>query len=118
MSVNKATGEEKTWGMLVHLSAFLQFLVPTLGMIIGPLIIWLIKKDTMPFVDDQGKEVLNFNLSIIIYSIISAALIVIAVGVVLLPIVVLFWIIYTIIGAVKANHGVVYRYPLTIRFFK
>lgn len=112
------TPEEKTWGMLAHLSAFAQFIMPAFGMIIGPLIIWLIKKDTMPFVNDQGKEVLNFNISVAIYFIISGALVLVAVGFVLLPLVGLFWIIFTIIGALKANEGVAYRYPLTIRFIK
>lgn len=112
------TQEEKTWGMLAHLSAFAQFIIPAFGMIIGPLVVWLIKKDTMPFVNDQGKEVLNFNISIAIYLIISGALVLVVVGFVLLPLVVLFWLLFTIIGAVKANEGIAYRYPLTMRFIK
>lgn len=112
------TAEEKTWGMLTHLSAFAQFIIPTFGMIIGPLVIWLIKKDTMPFINDQGREVLNFNISVAIYFIISGALVLVMVGFVLLPLIALFWIVFTIIGAIKANEGVAYRYPLTIRFLK
>lgn len=112
------TQEEKTWGMLAHLSAFAQFIIPAFGMIIGPLIVWLIKKDTMPFVNDQGKEVINFNITIVIYLIISGALVLIFVGFILLPIVCIFWLIFTIVGAVQAHNGIAYRYPLTIRFLK
>ena len=53
--MSDVTQEEKTWGMIAHLSALAGFVIP-FGNLIGPLIVWLIKKDTMPFVDDQGKE--------------------------------------------------------------
>lgn len=113
------TQGEKTWGMLTHLSALIaQFIVPGLGPIVGPLIVWLIKKDTMPFVNDQGKEALNFNISVFIYGIICGLLWLVVVGIVLLPILGLFWLIFTIVATVKAYDGVAYRYPLTIRFFK
>lgn len=113
------TEKEKTWGMFTHLSALIaQFIAPGLGPIIGPLIIWLIKKDTMPFVNDQGKEALNFNISVFIYAIICGLLWVLLIGMVLLPLLGLFWLIFTIVASVKAYEGVAYRYPLTIRFLK
>lgn len=113
------TDNEKTWGMLTHLSALIaQFIAPGLGPIIGPLIIWLIKKDTMPFVDDQGKEALNFNISVFIYGIICGLLWLVLIGMVLLPLLGLFWLVFTIVASVKAHEGVRYRYPLTIRFFR
>lgn len=109
---------EFMWGMLCHLSAFAFFILPAFGNIIAPLVIWLIKKQEMPFVDDQGKESLNFQISIWIYMIASAILILIVVGMVLLPAVFIFWFIETIIASVKASNGEAYRYPLTIRFIK
>lgn len=111
--------EERTWGMFTHLSALIaQFIVPGLGPIIGPLIIWLVKKDAMPFVDDQGKEALNFNISVFIYGVICGLLWLVFIGMILLPLLGLFWLIFTIVASVKAHEGVAYRYPLTIRFLK
>lgn len=108
--------EHKTWGMIAHLSAFAIFL--PFGNILGPLIIWLIKKDTIPFVNDQGKEVLNFNISILLYGIISGLLTFVFVGFLLLLAVFIFWLIYTIKGAMAADKGIRFRYPLTIRLIK
>lgn len=97
---------------LVHLSGFLGVLsiAP-----IGPLIFWLLTRDNHPFLDDQGKEALNFQISIAIYFVISLLLMVVGIGIILFGIVTLFWIIAPIIAAVKANSGEWYRYPLTIR---
>src|SRR5574340_957366 len=107
--------EEKTWGMACHLSA-LAGLVTGLGFILGPLIVWLIKKDLFPFVDDQGKESLNFQISMFIYGIVAAILIVVLIGFVLLPLVGLFDIIMVIVAAIAASNGQTFRYPMTIRF--
>lgn len=109
---------ERTWAMAAHLSALAQFIIPVFGSIIGPLVVWLIKKDTMPFVDDQGKEVLNFNISMLIYWVISAILMIVMIGMFLMFALFVFWLVFTIIGAVKAHEGTRYRYPLTIRFLK
>ena len=114
--IEKIPGEERTWAMIAHLAALAWFL--PFGNVVGPLIVWLIKKNTMPFVADQGKEVLNFNISILIYAFISALLTVIVIGIPLLLIVFLFWLYFTIKGAVSADKGVRFRYPLTIRFLK
>lgn len=115
--------QERQWGMAAHLSAFSGLLVP-LGSILGPLIVWLIKKDEMPFVNDQGKEALNFN---ILVGIIAAVLLVMTVGtfgigmLLTLPLgfaTCLIWVIFTIIAAVKTNEGVAYRYPINLRLVK
>ncbi|TLS38156.1 DUF4870 domain-containing protein [Pseudalkalibacillus caeni] len=111
------TQEEKTWGMLSHLTAFAGFLIP-FGNILGPLIIWLMKKETMPFVDEQGKESLNFQISMMIYGIVSGILVFIIVGFLLLAVVAVLEIVLVIMASVKANNGESYRYPLTIRFIK
>lgn len=112
------TAEERSGGMLCHLASFAGFLGIPFGSILGPMLVWMTKKDKSPFVDDQGKEALNFQISIHIYLIISLVLIFVLIGLVLLPAVALFDVILTIIAAVKANNGERYRYPLTIRFIK
>jgi uncharacterized protein len=99
--------------MLAHLSA-LAGLVIGLNWL-GPLIVYLVKKDEHPFIADQSREALNFNLSVFIYIIASAILIILVVGLLLLPAVAIAWLVLTIIAAVRANNGEPYRYPLTIR---
>jgi uncharacterized Tic20 family protein len=117
-TVAALTKEAKTMGMLCHLAAFATFLLPAIGNIIGPLVVWLIKKDEMPFVDDQGKEALNFQITILILGIISGILMIVLIGILLLPLVGLYWLIFTIIGGIKANEGIAYRYPFAIRMLK
>lgn len=118
MEQQMMSNEEKTWGMACHLAALAGFLTGGLGSIIGPLVVWLIKKDQFPFVNDQGKESLNFQISILIYLIISAILMIIGIGIVLVIIVAIFDLVEVILASIKANEGVAYRYPLTIRFIK
>lgn len=106
------TGEAKNWAALSHLSAFAMFFgVPAL---VGPFVVWLLKRD-IPYVDQQGKEALNFNISFLIYGIASAFLIIFLVGLLLLPIVLVTWFVLVIVAAVKAAAGEDYRYPLTLR---
>jgi len=107
--------DDRLFGMLCHLTAFSGFVIP-FGSIIGPLVVWLVKKDSSAFVDDQGRESLNFQISIAIYGIISAILIFVGIGIVLSVVVGIFWFVMTIVASIKANEGVAYRYPLTIRF--
>lgn len=104
-------------GMLAHLSALAGFVIP-FGNIVGPLVIWLIKKDGSPFVDDQGKESLNFQITITILMIVSAILIIVIIGILLLPLVGLLSLIFIIVAAVKANGGERYRYPFALRLIK
>jgi len=105
--------DEKNWAVLSHLSAFVMFLgVPAL---IGPLVVWLLKKD-LPYVDEQGKEALNFNISFLIYGIVSAVSIIFLIGLLLLPVVLVTWFVLVIVAAVKAGAGEHYRYPFTLRF--
>jgi uncharacterized Tic20 family protein len=104
--------------MFCHLLAFAGFLGILFGNIIGPLVLWLVKKDEFPFVDDQGKEVLNFQISLTIYALIAAPLCLILVGIFLLGAIWIGGIVLTILGALRASEGVRYRYPLAIRFLK
>ena len=112
--------DARMWGMICHLAGLggLIPIVPIIGSVIGPLIVWQIKKDEFGFVADQGKEALNFQISILMYAIVSGLLCFACVGFVLLPAVYIFDLIFLLIAAVKANDGEHYRYPLTIRFIK
>ena len=95
--------------MLCHILAiFTGFL--------GPLIIWLIKKDEAPFVDRHGKEALNFQLTVLIAFVASGVLSFLCIGFLLMPVVWIVDLIFCIIAAVKTSRGEEYRYPMTIRF--
>jgi len=106
--------QERTMGMLCHLLALCGLVIP-LGNILGPLVLWLVKKEEMPFVDDQGKESLNFQISIAIYGVGAAVLSIIGIGILLGIALAAFWLVMVIIATVAANKGERYRYPLTIR---
>ena len=110
--------QARLWGMLCHLTALSLLIGLPFGNILGPLVIWLIKRNEIPFVDDQGKESLNFQISIMIYSIIPLLLVLVIVGIFLLIGLAVFSTIMVIIASIKANNGEAYRYPVTIRFIK
>jgi len=116
-TMSDVTQEEKTWGMIAHLSALAGFVIP-FGNLIGPLIVWLIKKDTMPFVDDQGKESLNFQITVTIAAIICGILVFVLIGIPLLFAVGIAALVLTIMAGIKANEGASYRYPFAIRLIK
>ena len=107
-----------TWGTLCHLSALLGFIGVPFGHVLGPLVVWLLKKDEYPFADDQGREALNFQLSILIYTLASLLLICLCVGIALLIFLQLFDLVMIVVAAVKASCGERFRYPVTIRFLK
>ena len=113
--VNK---EACMWAMFCHLAGLCVFVVPFVGNIVGPLILWQIKKDEYPFVGEQGKEAVNFQISMTIYGLISAVLSFVCIGFFLLAAVGVVDLVFLLIAAVKANNGQHYRYPLTIRFIK
>jgi uncharacterized Tic20 family protein len=139
--------DARTWATLCHLSALLMLLGVPLGNVLGPLVVWLIKRNEHPFVDDQGKEALNFQLSITLYWVLAGVLIFFSVGSIAffwpavhhrmfdfwnpmaMPFAMLFGfflifallildVILAIVAAVKASNGEAYRYPLTIRAIK
>ena len=103
--------------MLCHLSALAGFFIP-LGNLLGPLVVWLVKKNEIPSVDAHGKESLNFQISILIYAIVSGILVLVLIGFVLLIAVGIFSLVCIIIASIKASNGEPYRYPLTIRFLQ
>jgi len=109
--------EACTFAMLCHIGALAGFLIP-FGNIVGPLIFWLIKKDQYAFVDDQGKESLNFQITVTIAAIISAILMVVFIGILLLLIVAVGALVLIILAAVAASNGQAYRYPFCLRLIK
>ncbi|WP_409424310.1 DUF4870 domain-containing protein [Pseudoalteromonas sp. RW-H-Ap-1] len=112
--VNK---DDRTWAMLCHLSALAGFIVP-FGSVLGPLIIWLIKKDEMPIVDLHGKKSLNFQITMAIAYFVCFLLIFVAVGLLLLPMVAIFSFVMVVIASVKANDGKEFNYPLSLNLIK
>jgi hypothetical protein len=109
--------QARNWAMAAHLSGLLGYVFP-FGHIFGPLAIFLLKGDKFPLVDDQGKEALNFQISISIYFLIAAILILAIIGFALLGILVVYHCIAIIVAAVRARGGERFRYPLTIRFIR
>jgi len=123
------SAEERQWAMFAHLSALLGGLLTSgwagsVGFFIGPLVIWLMKRETMPFVNDQGKEALNFAITV---SIVCAALLLLTImslgiaALLTIPAMLVVGIgslVLVIMAAIKANEGVAYRYPFAIRLVK
>ena len=116
-SAGSPSAEEKQWALFAHLSALIGYIIP-FGSIIGPLIIWQIKKNEMPFVDDQGKEALNFQITMAIMAIVCIVLMVVLIGFLLIWIVGLLDLVFIIVAAIAANNGQAYRYPFAFRFIK
>jgi uncharacterized protein len=112
------TQDERTWGMLAHLSAFALFVFPLGGNIIAPLIIWLTRRDTSAFVEAEAKEALNFNISVSLGWIVCGLLTFVLVGIPLGVVLFLCWLVMTIVAAIKASEGAGYRYPFSLRLVK
>lgn len=103
--------------MLAHLAGLIGFIIP-FGNLIAPLIVWQVKKDQMPFVDDQGKESLNFHITISIAVAVCLVLMLVLIGFVLLPLIGLAALVLMVIAGIKANGGERYRYPFVLRLIK
>ena len=121
------SSEARQWAMFCHLSALIGGLVLApahaitfipIGNIVGPLIIWFLKKDQYPMVNDQGKESLNFQITVSIAVAIGIVLCFALIGVVLLPIIGIAALVLVIIASIKAYDGVAYRYPFSLRLIK
>jgi uncharacterized Tic20 family protein len=106
--------EERNWAMLAHLSGLLAF-ATLIGGVLGPLVMWMIRKDDMNFAADQAKEALNFQITVFIAGLIAGVMCLILIGFVLLGILVIADLVLMIVAAVKASEGVNYRYPFNLR---
>ncbi|MEM7305868.1 MAG: DUF4870 domain-containing protein [Planctomycetota bacterium] len=104
----EATSEDRTLAMIAHLlGIFTGF--------IGPLVVWIVKRDEGGFVEDQAREALNFQITVLIAGVICGLLVLAFIGILLIPILAIGAIILPIVGCVKSYDGQVYRYPLTLR---
>ena len=111
------TPEQKQTGMFLHLSQLANVILFPLG-IIAPILIWQIKKDQMPELDAHGKMVVNWMISSTIYAIVSLVLILLLIGIPMIIAVGVISVVFPIVGAIKANNGELWEYPLTIKFLK
>lgn len=111
------TQNDKTMGMIAHLAAFGGYIIP-LGHIIGPLIIWLTQKESSPFAADQGRESLNFQITVTIALLLSIPLWLICIGIFVTIGIGVANLVFIIMAAIQANKGIAYRYPFAIRMIK
>jgi len=110
------TKDERTWAMLCHLSAMSVYIGIPFGNILGPLVVWLLKRDESSFVNEHGKEAINFHISMSIYVFVAGLLCVILIGVPILFALIISSFVFMVIAAVRANDGNSYQYPMTMRF--
>lgn len=118
------TEESKPWGMeensflmMMHLSQLSGFIIPFAGLVL-PIVMWATNKDKSEHIDQHGKVILNWMISAFIYAIISFVLMFVVVGFVTFFALVIIGLVFTIIGAIKANEGTLWAYPLSIKFFR
>lgn len=116
-AVNDISSDVNMWGMFIHLSQFCGYIVPLAGLIV-PIILWQIKKDESEIIDKHGRIVVNWIITEFILGLVFALLFLILIGIPLLLALAVVGIVFPIIGAVKANNGEVWPYPLSIRFFR
>lgn len=110
---NDVDGDERTWAILVHASAFAGLFVP-FGNVLGPLVVWLIKREESEFVDENGKRALNFQVTWTVIIVLALFSLLVGVGLVLVPLVALAWVILVVVATVRASENEVYDYPLTV----
>ena len=114
-AVSGSSSSVRTWCILAHATALVGFLVPVAGHIVGPLIVWLAKRQDSPEIDAHGKESMNFQISMLIWNAIAAILIVVLIGIPILILLHILNIIFVIVASIQASEDKLYRYPLAIR---
>jgi uncharacterized protein len=118
METSTTSSNARTWTVLCHASALAGFLVPWAGHILGPLIVWLVKRGDSTEIDEHGKESLNFQISMLIYNLIAGVLCLVLIGFVILGILHILNLVLVIVASIQASEGKLYRYPITIRLIK
>src|ERR1700730_3850145 len=113
-----ASSPVRTWDILCYARALLGVFLHFPGHLLGPLIVWLAKRDDSPEIDAHGKESLNFQISMLIYNVIAAVFCLVLIGFVFLVILWVLNAVFVIIAAIQASDGKFYRYPITIRFIE
>jgi len=109
---------DRTWGMLAHLAALGGLLVPLGGCIVGPLFVYLTRREQSEFVAAHAREALNFNITVVIASVACGLLMLVFVGFILGTALFIAWLVLTLIAAIRASEGHPYRYPLSLRFVR
>jgi uncharacterized Tic20 family protein len=109
---------ERTWGMLAHLSALAGLVLPLIGIVLGPLLVWLARREESEFVAGHAKEALNFNISVLLGALACMLLMLVFVGFLLGTALFIAWLVMTLIAAIKASEGHPYRYPFSLRLVK
>jgi uncharacterized protein len=112
------TENERTWGMLAHLSALVGLVIPLIGNVVGPLGVSIARADQSAFVAAHAKEALNFNISVTLAAVVCALLMLVFIGFLLGSALFIAWLVMTLIAAIKASEGVAYRYPFSLRLVK
>lgn len=118
VEVQGPDSDARLWAMIAHLAGFLGYFLPVIGSLIGPLIVWQLKKDLHPYVNEQAKEALNFQITVMIAALVCVLLMLVVIGFLLIWVVAVGAIVLMIIAAIKANEGAPYRYPFCLRLIK
>lgn len=118
LSQNVVDRASQKWAAICHLSALVGLLGNGIGFFLAPLIVWLVKRQDNPFIDEQGKEAVNFQITMLLAAAVSALLMLVLVGFILIAIVGVLMVVFPIIAAVKASEGEHYRYPISIRLIR
>jgi uncharacterized Tic20 family protein len=118
METSTSSRDVRTWNVLCHATALAGFFVPWAGHILGPVIVWLAKRSDSPEIDENGKESLNFQISMLIYNVIAGVLCLVLIGFIILVILHILNLVLVIIASIQASEGKFYRYPMTIRLIK
>ena len=109
--------QARQWGFFLHLSMLAGFAVPFAGLV-APIVIWQLKKDELPGIDEHGKNAVNWIISSVIYAVVGVILIAVVIGIPWLLALALCAVIFPLVAAFKANNGEVWKYPLAITFLK
>jgi len=109
--------KSRNLAMCCHLLSLIGYF-SLLGFVVAPLVLWLAKRHEDPFVDDQGRESVNFQITVFLLLVVSMVLTLVAIGFILLPLIFLFHLVFTVIAAMRAHRGEAYRYPLVVRFLQ
>jgi len=118
METSTSSSDVRIWNVLCHATALIGFFVPWAGHILGPLIVWLAKRGDSAEIDANGKESLNFQISMLIYSAVAGVLCLVLIGFVILVLLHILNVVLVIVASIQASEGKLYRYPLAIRLIK
>ncbi len=112
------SADDRTWAMIAHFSALAFLILPPIGGVLGPLVVWLVKREQSVFTSEAAKEAFNFNLSVLLGYAVCGLLAFVFIGIALGALLFVFWLVITIVAGVKASEGFHYRYPFALRVLK